>query len=444
MADWLRSRLTSESGSILVGSVAFAFVITFLGMALFDLAVVESRLATDRETRGQAFYTAESGLQMAWYKMAKDTPTFATVYAGTFLPGTTIFSGNVSGLGYSVTKVDSPTVSSPTTPLCGTTHCLRVQSTGHGPASVGYPGGNQAVIQAVFSASAPIFDFGAFGKDSILMKTSTLIDSYNPAVGCTPVAPATACAYSDSGASKNTLSKLDKLAGSNGDITNDANTGSADGIHGNALASGTYSGSGYILGTPPCAAAGCGGISGAPTKDLQPVPVCGPPYSAAGTFTNSGASYNAGTGVLDMSAGNTVTLNRGTTYCFSSFTMRGGTLQLSSTGTGAVVVNLTGLMDIKAGTVLNSSLDPAMLQFYSSATCTGACMNFSAGGESYATVYAPNADVRLSGSALVNGAIVGDHVQLDGSAELHYDEALRDATLALGAWGLGYWSLVSN
>jgi len=48
MSEWLRSRLMNERGSMLLGGLVFSDEITLLGLAIFDLNVVESRLASDR------------------------------------------------------------------------------------------------------------------------------------------------------------------------------------------------------------------------------------------------------------------------------------------------------------------------------------------------------------------------------------------------------------
>jgi Tfp pilus assembly protein PilX len=441
------SRLTLEAqrGSIVLVGLVFAALITLLGMAFFTLANVESRLAVDRETRTQALYTAETGLQQAWYEMKHGANTFDTVYASTFASGATVVTGTLNGLSYTVTKVDSPTVDSPTTPGCDSLQCVRVQSTGHGQPSVGAPAGNQAVIQAVFSrGSGSVFRWGAFGLGSLTTKTSTLIIAYDSTLGCaTPPCPYTPTDPDGGGPlTENTLSTVTELAGSNGNISNTSNNNPADGIHGDAIAGGTYSGGGYISGTP---------TSGAPqvaypSEELPQIDPCGPPYSDASSLTLAGSSsYSASTGALSISSGGTVTLNRGTTYCFSTFTMLGGALQLGSTGTDPVIVYLTGKMDIKSGTILNTTNDPTQLQFYSSCSGTG-CVSFSAGGQSYMTIYDPEGDIRMSGSALVDGAVIGNNVLLDGSAELHYDMGLRSSTTPspFSVWNRTYWSLISS
>lgn len=447
MTGHRHSRLMTERGSILLGGLVSAAVLTLLGLALFDLTVVESRLVTDRESRTQAVFTAEAGVQNGFYQMAKGTPTFDAVYAGaggmaiTSGSLTVQLSGHTSSSSYVVTKVDNPTGPGPTTPSCDTVQCVRIRSTGNGPKTVLYPSGPSAVIEVVFSRNGlpgtPVFQFALEGAGSVKVSGGTT-DGYDPSTGCgTPP-----CAYSNSGSTKNSVSDGD--VSSNGNITLQGGT-----INGDVYASGTTTDNKTkVSGTTN---------TGVAPQPMTPVPSCYDPsatppqlYSPASSLTIAGASYNPTTGALSMSSGDIVTLNRGTTYCFSTFIQMGGTLQLSSTGTGPVLVYTTGrIRTAAAGTMVNSTHDPTQLQFLSSCTtdCTGANqMQFSAGGQDYMTVYAPGADIIVQSGANIYGAIVGNNVTMSGGA-VHFDEALRTANNIVGGspgWKQAYWRLVSN
>src|SRR2546422_1527886 len=78
-----------ECGSVLVGGLVLVFVITLVGLAVFDLSLSEPRLFADRQNKAQAVYTADAGLNVAWNEMANGaTNTFATVWGN--LAGTNI------------------------------------------------------------------------------------------------------------------------------------------------------------------------------------------------------------------------------------------------------------------------------------------------------------------------------------------------------------------
>ena len=76
----MTKRLFDSRGSMMIGALMMVFVVTLLGVALFDLAVVENRLILGSDCDVRAFYAAEAGLQVA-YKMARvNWPTwFPTV-----------------------------------------------------------------------------------------------------------------------------------------------------------------------------------------------------------------------------------------------------------------------------------------------------------------------------------------------------------------------------
>ena len=196
MNGWRRSKPGSERGSIAISGLVFVAVITLLGVALFDLAAMESRLAGEREARGQAFYTADSGLQAAWFNMAKNVPTFDTVFAATL--GTSVATGSVAGAySYSVAKVALPVTTAPEYSIgqCGTYSCIQLESTGNGPTMGVTPGSRLAKIRGLFSRSAPIFTWGAFGTGNVSVGTQTAILSYDPTI-C-PVGVAPPCDYCD-------------------------------------------------------------------------------------------------------------------------------------------------------------------------------------------------------------------------------------------------------
>src|SRR5204863_2513181 len=64
--DVMTKRLFDSRGSMMIGALMMVFVVTLLGVALFDLAVVENRLILGSDCDVRAFYAAEAGLQVAY------------------------------------------------------------------------------------------------------------------------------------------------------------------------------------------------------------------------------------------------------------------------------------------------------------------------------------------------------------------------------------------
>ena len=81
--------------------------------------------------------------------------------------------------------------------------------------------------------------------------------------------------------------------------------------------------------------------------------------------------------------------------------------------------------------VLNHGGFPADLTFYG--TDTVGNINIAGIGEFYGSFYAPAADYfYISGNSEIYGAVVGKNVSLTGSAEIHFDENLKNIGPTMG------------
>jgi len=99
-------------------------------------------------------------------------------------------------------------------------------------------------------------------------------------------------------------------------------------------------------------------------------------------------------------------------------------------------IYFTGNLTLKNSQVANNNVDDAVstnpsraghLQFYGiSPTVAGATqsVNINPPGNLYATIYAPNADVTLTGNPDIYGAIVCHDFHGNGNTGFHYDKAL--------------------
>lgn len=105
-------------------------------------------------------------------------------------------------------------------------------------------------------------------------------------------------------------------------------------------------------------------------------------------------------------------------------------------------------VSIAGGGIANGN-DPAAFMLYSTRAAGAAgtqSFSVSGNGNLNAVVYAPNADVSLSGggvSGQIAGAVVADSINVNGGSEFHYDEAL--AAMSTGnPFGVGEWSELST
>jgi hypothetical protein len=117
-------------------------------------------------------------------------------------------------------------------------------------------------------------------------------------------------------------------------------------------------------------------------------------------------------GSFSMSGGASVTL------------APGATLEMyignPTAGASSVAMNLTGHC------VINPSGIPANCSIFGFANCND--MTYAGTAAAYCKLYAPNADIKVTGNYDFNGSIVGNYIRFSGSASIHYDEALSGDT----------------
>jgi Putative Ice-binding-like adhesive domain len=96
---------------------------------------------------------------------------------------------------------------------------------------------------------------------------------------------------------------------------------------------------------------------------------------------------------------------------------------------GAVVINIlnasgsTTPLNMNGGTVSNNGGDPLNLSFVYAGTNS---VSINAGANTFATVYAPHANVTITGNGGIYGAIVGKNFSFTGSGHVVYDTSLSN------------------
>jgi len=407
-----RSTLGDQGGSVLLISLVLVFVMTLLGIALFDLALVENHLVLASEGDARAFNTAEAGLYRAQLNLTNGIgTTFDAVFTGGVT--TTLYNGqsfSQGGAGTNYTVTAAPVAgSSPNLVTLDSTGCAWATS----PCASGKP---QRTVQAQLSRAWTMN--AIIGLSSVAISANPgVIDSFDSSQGPYQAATAGSRVTVESNGTATLASGT--LSGNLVSTGSNVVVGTNGSVSGNATAATTVSVQGTVSGTTTQ-------MQPAPPIVAPAIPACGPPYSSGSGMSGS-YSYNSATGDLKSTGTGTLALANGT-YCFHNLTLNGGaTLQVN----GAVVIKVTGVVDAGGGGFYNSTNIPANLQLLSSYTGSNG-VTVKGGSGAYMTVYAPTTDVILMGTSDLYGALIGKTLSVGGTASIHYDTALDHASLVAG------------
>ena len=155
-----------------------------------------------------------------------------------------------------------------------------------------------------------------------------------------------------------------------------------------------------------------------------------PAINASTTIHVSGETY-AGTPGISLSGPRTLTIRGSgvlTLYVNGDLdvgTPSSITYAPDAGGSLRVRMFLDGDADIKGD--LNTGGLPENLQIYGTTNCTS--IDCQANNNKSLAIYAPQARIDLSGTAIIQGAVVGDNIRLRGNFNFRYDEALANLTM---------------
>jgi Tfp pilus assembly protein PilX len=164
---------------------------------------------------------------------------------------------------------------------------------------------------------------------------------------------------------------------------------------------------------------------------------CSEPTSGNFIINANGSPLSFGN--VAMSAGASLTINSGlggapVNLNVNSFSMAGNSSIVLGTGT-SVVMNVVGagvtgdVIDFTGGTFTNGSFDPSKFQILYAGDGD---IKMTGGSGAAATLYAPNADVVMSGTADFYGSILSKTFKDTGGASVHYDRSLASKFFTLG------------
>ena len=374
-----------KRGAVLALSLGLMAFITTLGAAFLIRSLNEDRLGLQDGSRQTAFYLAEAGVDQASLNLRTPTNPADDILTAALPTGTFLIDAPVL-LGVNLWQV-----------------------TAHGTS-----GNSQRAIEVVYQLMPQsVFQYAVFGDQTVSVSGSAATDSYDSNAG--PYDPTT--------------------AGSNGDIGTNATT--AGGI---AVGGGNYFIDGQIVVGP-----GVANPASVITGNYNPALVTGDPKVASqpNAFPMPPVTVNtaAFTAVLNDGDGDcadytvagstTVTLSptgglNGTgEYCYRNLTIQGNA---TFTTSGSVTVSLVGALTARGNSTVGVENDPANMLFQMSSTASATLEEGEITGSNnfYGALYGPAATITIRGNAEVFGSIIAKNINVTGSANIHYDEALAN------------------
>jgi Tfp pilus assembly protein PilX len=148
----------------------------------------------------------------------------------------------------------------------------------------------------------------------------------------------------------------------------------------------------------------------------------GAPCGSVATTTGIVLKPTAGTpislGDIKLTAGSTLHLKAGT-YNVNSINLQGNSTVVIDSG--PVIMNVVDSLDFSGGTSQNPSFDPSLFQILYAGTNT---LSVSGNANTALMVYAPNANVKLTGGSAIYGSVLAATIQDTGGTGVHYDRHL--------------------
>ena len=376
----------SESGIVMIVCMILLLMLAIIGAASLMTSNTEMDISGNEKYTTAAFYLADAGIERALAVLQDDI---------TWRDG---FTAESLGIGvYDVEVLDSLSL-----PYLDNT--LLVRSTARVQGSV-------RTIEAIMArGTRTIFQYSAYGRSSFNMNGGGMIDSYDSRLG-------SYASQAVNGPDGNGY----MFANENGNIRSEGTItlgGNAQ-LHGDAFVdtSGGFSfggGTGMYGDT----------LRGTESLVIDSIPAAEIAYAQANSdaatnlILTGGANFDTLTEALTAGNGDTVIVNSGT-YYFSSVDFGSGAILMLAPGAEAIIY-LTGDWDTSGGAIINSNGVAANLHIYS----TGSQFDFSGGSQLCAAIFAPNADMTVTGGSSFYGSVIANSFVNGGGTTLHFDEAL--------------------
>ena len=361
----------NQRGIFYVLSLSLVFFLTIASASMLMRGISETGISERSRSQNAAFQLADAGIDQAAVNLqtldTADDITTASLSTGTY-------------------TLDTPSA----------VGALLYDVRSHGTS-----GSEQRTIDAVYLLTAQsVFQYALFGDVSVGIGGNALTDSYQSTLG----------------------SYASQTPGKHGDVgTNSTTPGGID-VTGTSLVVNGQIKVGPNVADPSSVVTGNVNddfITGGPPKYVSqpnefPMPDVGTPPAGC-------------TSTIPPKVGGVITFVAGTTYCL------GGTVKINGndtwTANGNVTIYIQSLLTIEGNATVGNPVHPSYMAFLVQSNAETVFEEKVAGTvDFYGTIYAPDANVSVKGNAEIYGSVIARHVDLTGSAQIHYDEDLKSRT----------------
>lgn len=155
--------------------------------------------------------------------------------------------------------------------------------------------------------------------------------------------------------------------------------------------------------------------------------------SGAGSWTSKGSISSSGTlsggnytaSSISLTGHDTLTISGNVVlYVTGSTSLSGANAQITVLANSSLTVYSGGSISLGGNGVVNDATYASDAIFYGLSTCTS--VSVAGNGSFTGAIYAPDADLTISGNGNLYGALVAKSITLNGNANVHYDESLKN------------------
>ncbi|MBI2094346.1 MAG: pilus assembly PilX N-terminal domain-containing protein [Candidatus Omnitrophica bacterium] len=376
--------MANHRGSVAICALGVVTVLMTLGASALIQSLNEARLSSRSLARRQALYLAEAGVDQALINLRTPADAADDIGSGTLALGTF--------------QVDLPPVSISPSQWRVTVHGIANADSVH----------PQHLEVMISVQPQSVFQFGLFADENLDISGSAYANSFDSRVG----------PYDEDPSSPTYNAGHEGDVGTNGTSFGDVALGSSVAIDGQVVVGpGVPDPAAIVVGEESAT------ITGVPPLASQSQSFLLPPVTLPEGLTCLDQTISGGTTQTLTPTGGP--LGNGT-YCYDDLTIQGNA---TLTATGFVTVYLTGVLTAQGNSLVGVPDDPTQMLFLLvSAAEASLEQTISGSNVFYGAIYGPEATINITGNAAIFGSVVAEDVNVTGSAEIHYDEALANMT----------------
>ncbi len=381
-----------RAGIILFAVLASITALALLAGTIAIIATADIRMAAAFKRSVDAFYNTEAGVQYVKSRIESDlaanvlslsSPTIAVHYTAP------------TGMTFDTVRQLTQTAN---------TNVYYYTVTGHEPPA-------RCTVEVTFRRNS-IFELGLFGDEEFETKAYGSIYMYDSRETTNPV-------------------PSDSIGGavlaSNGDFI----TKQDSFIDGSCQLGATTDGTQGTWTETPTGGSDITGEAALPTERIEPDPLGASGGDLAVDFISYSVTNDNPLAIppvpnntnVRIKNGNTVMLPSGNYYIHDLIIDAGCTLDIQATNS-PVTIYLTGQLDAKNGSIINTLAEPGQLRIFSNSTDDITLFN---DGDFYGMIYAPYSDVQIMNSGDFYGTAWAQTLEIKNSGEVYVDAALMDA-----------------